>query len=280
MKHAFEAKVVLITGSSMGIGKAMAYHFGRQGAKVVLNARNAQKLETSRQEMEEEGLEVFAIAADVSQWKEVEDMIVQCIDRYGKLDILINNAGIATRGAVHQMTPEVFEQVLKVNVLGSVFPTKAALPYLNLQKGSVIFISSIASFYGIPYNSIYSSSKKALSAFSQSLRIENKDKGLHVGIAYVGFTENDPKKVILDSDGNRIYLENRKGIKKQSPEQVAEAVANMILKKKKSLSLSLMGKALNIIHRIFPGIVAMIYTRNLNQIKAQSEGKPRYVEKK
>lgn len=278
MNKAYQNRVILITGSSMGIGKVMARYFGERGGKIAINARNAQKLTHTEKELKAAGIEVYAHSADVSSWKEVKGMIEAVVEHYGRLDVLINNAGIATRGSVENVSPEVFQQVLNVNVLGSIYPSKAALPYIEQQGGSIVFVSSIASFYGLPYNSIYSSTKKALTAFSESLRLETRSKGIHVGIAYVSFTENDPKKIILDSDGNRIYLENRKGIKKQSPEQVAEAISRLILKKKKSVSLSFMGKALNVIHRIFPGIIEMIYTRNLKQIKAQSEGKPRYAE--
>lgn len=278
MKQVYQNKVILVTGSSMGIGKAMAFHFGKHGGRIVINARNPKKLALTEEELRQAGIEVFAYAADVSSWQEVEDMIEAIIDKFGQLDILINNAGIATRGSIANVSPEVFQQVLNVNVIGSIYPSKAAMPYISRQKGSIIFVSSIAAFYGLPYNSIYSSTKKALTAFSESLRLETREKGIHVGIAYVSFTENDPNKIILDSDGNKIYLENRKGIKKQSPEQVSEVISKMILKKKNSVSLSFMGKALNVLHRIFPSIIEMIYRRNLSQIKAQSEGKPRYVD--
>ncbi|MCI4670193.1 MAG: SDR family oxidoreductase [Bacteroidia bacterium] len=278
MKKEFQDKVVLITGSSMGIGKAMASHFAMRGAKVAINARNAEKLGRTAKELRQEGFEILEVPADVSVWEQVEGMITSVVTHFGQLDILINNAGIATRGSVENVSPEVFQKMVNVNILGSVFPSKAAMPYISKQSGSIIFVSSIAAFYGLPYNGIYSSTKKALTAFSESLRLETKEKGIHVGIAYVSFTENDPQKIILDSDGNRIYLENRKGIKKQSPETVSSIISNMVLMRRNSVSLSFMGKALNFIHRIFPGIIKMIYTRNMATIKAQSEGKPRYVE--
>ena len=280
MKQHYKGKVILITGSSMGIGKAMAQYFGERGGRIAINARNSTKLANTEKELLEKGIEVSSFPADVSNWEQVQALIEGVVKQYGKLDILINNAGIATRGSIEKVKPEVFQSLLNVNVLGSIYPSKAALPYIERTKGSIIFISSIAAFYGLPYNSIYSTTKKALSAFSQSLRLESKEKGVHVGIAYVSFTENDPKKIILDSDGNRIYLENRKGIKKQTPEEVSRVISKMISSRKKSVSLSFAGKALNIIHRIFPSLIAFIYARNMSKIKAQSEGRPRYVEEK
>lgn len=272
-------KVAIVTGSSMGIGKAIAVDLGNQGAKLVLNARNATKLQVAADELTAQGFEVLAIAGDVSKWEDVSRLIDATVNHYGRLDILVNNAGVATRGSITNMNHEVFQQVMDVNFLGSVFPTKAALPHLEKTQGSVILVSSIASFYGLPYNSVYCSSKKALAAFAQSLRIEVKARKIHVGIAYVGFTENDPQKIIMDADGQLIYLEERKGIKKQTPQQVAKIIRNMVIRRKSEYTLSLAGKGLRFIATLFPGLIHMIYQGNIETIRANSEGKPNYVKK-
>ncbi|MEM7658121.1 MAG: SDR family oxidoreductase [Bacteroidota bacterium] len=277
MAQSFQGKVALITGSSMGIGKAIARQLAQQGAKVVLNARNAEKLARTEAGLQAEGLKVAAFAADVSNWDQVSNLIRFCEKTYGGLDILINNAGMATRGSVDAMAPEVFAKVSQVNLLGSIYPSKAALGLLRKSRGSVVFISTIASFHGLPYNSIYCASKKALSAFSESFRLEEKGNGVHVGIAYVGFTENDPEKIILDSNGKRMYLENRQGIKKQTPDQVAHIINQMVRKRKKKVTLSFSGKALSVANWLAPWLIDFIYTKNLPTIRANSEGEARYV---
>ncbi|WNJ18094.1 SDR family oxidoreductase [Pontibacter sp. G13] len=279
MKPSLTGKVAIVTGSSMGIGKAIARDLGMRGAKVVLNARNPEKLENTRAELAAEGLEVLAVPGDVSSWTDNEHMVAETIRQFGRLDILVNNAGVATRGGVESMTPEVFQKVADVNIMGSIFPSKAALPHLKETQGSVIFISSIASFYGLPFNSIYCASKLALKAFSESFRLEVKSDKVHVGIAYVGFTENDPNKIIMDADGKLIYLDQRKGIKKQTPAQVAEIIYNLIRSRRRKVVLSPAGKALRIITRFFPGLIRFIYTRNIDQIRQNSTGKPNYVKK-
>lgn len=271
-------KVAIVTGSSMGIGKAISHALGEAGCKVVLNGRTTDRLHSAAAEMESKGYEVFPIAADVSNWEDCERLVEECLAHFGRLDILINNAGAATRGPVADLTHDVFQKITNINLLGSIFPSKAALSALKETKGSVIFISSIASFYGIPYNSIYSATKKALTAFSESLRLETESDGIHVGIAYVGFTENDPKKIILDSDGKRIYLENREGVKKQSPEQVAGIILNMIQARKNTYTLSLAGKGLSFITKFAPWLIKFIYRKNLGTIKEASSGTPRYVD--
>lgn len=280
MSSFLSGKVAIVTGSSMGIGKSIARQLAQSGAKVVLNARNAQKLELAREELNNEGLEVIAIPADVSSYDDCQRLIDACVDAFGRLDILVNNAGVATRGSVDNLAPDVFQKVLDVNVLGSIYPSKIALSHIRQTGGSIIFISSIAAFHGLPYNSVYCASKKALIAFSESLRLEEQRHGVHVGIAYVGFTENDPKKIIMDSDGKLIYLENRKGIKKQTPEQVAGIIQRMIRNRTKTVTLSMAGKSLKLVQRFFPWLIAMIYKKNLTTIQANSEGKPEYVQSK
>ena len=164
-------KVAIITGSSMGIGKAIAWEFANKGASIVLNARNPEKLAKARAEFEEKNIPVTSVAGDVSNWDDVERLTQGAIDAFGSIDILINNAGVATRGGIENMSHEVFRKVMDVNVLGSIFPAKSALPHLKKSKGSVVFVSSIASFHGLPFNSVYCASKDALKAFSEFLSL-------------------------------------------------------------------------------------------------------------
>lgn len=278
MQKKLEGKVAIVTGSRMGIGKAIAISLASQGASVVLNARSKSQLEVTATELRALGYPITTSAGDISKWEDAEALVQTAIDTWGRLDILVNNAGAATRGSIEAMSPDVFRSITDTNILGSIFPTKAALPWIKQSKGSVVFISSIASFHGLPYNSVYSASKKALTAFCESLRLETAGQGVHVGIAYVGFTENDPKKIIMDADGKLIYLEDRKGIKKQTPEQVAAIVSNMIHKRQKRTTLSLMGKGLRIVKWLAPGLVHWFFSLNIEKIKANSTGKPHYAE--
>jgi NAD(P)-dependent dehydrogenase (short-subunit alcohol dehydrogenase family) len=273
----FKGKVAIITGSSMGIGKAIAWEFAMKGASIVLNARNPEKLSRALAEFEERQIPAIAVAGDVSNWEDVEKITHGALEAFGRIDIVINNAGVATRGSVENMSHDVFRKVLEVNVLGSIYPAKSALPYLRKTKGSVVFVSSIASFHGLPFNSVYCASKDALKAFSESFRLETEKEGIHTGIAYVGFTENDPNKIIMDADGQLIYLEERKGIKKQSPQEVATIIYKMVKKRQKRVTLSLAGKALKFMVWLAPGVINFFYRRNFNKIKANSTGKPNYV---
>ena len=270
-----QGKVAIITGSSMGIGKAIAHELGAAGARIVLNGRTASRLETTRAALAAAGIEAIAVAGDVSTWEGSQALVAETLARFGQIDILINNAGASTRGSVEALDPAVFRKVLEVNILGTIYPTKAALPHLRAQGGSVILVSSLAGLHGLPFNAVYSSSKMALTALAQSLRVEEPD--LHVGIAYVGFTENDPQKEIFDADGRRIYLEARQGVRKQTPAQVAAIIHRMIRRRQRQRVLSVPGRFLAVVNRFFPRLIAFIYARNRATIKANSEGAARPV---
>lgn len=251
-------KVAIITGSSQGIGKALAWAMLRRGIKVVLNGRNPQKLENARQFFSEKGHEVLAVQGDVSKVEDCENLIQKAVAHFGRLDILVNNAGIATEGKIMDTRPEVFRKGVEVNYLGSVFPTQLALPHLLKNKGSVLFISSLAAIHGLPNFSIYSCSKMTLKGLADALKIELRGTGVHVGIAYVGFTENDPKKTIVNADGQTEILPKRKGVKTEPAEKVAARLLRMIEKRTFKKTFTPMGKLLVLLERLSPALVEKI----------------------
>ena len=264
--------VAIITGSSQGIGKALARELGRQGVRVVLNGRREARLREAEEELTQEGLAVAALAGDISDLAFAQKLVAFAIDTFGQLDMLVNNAGAANRGSLGDVSPESVETLIRVNLMGSIFPTQAALPHLRESKGSVLFIGSLAGLHGLPYNGLYSSTKQALTALSESLRIEESAHEVHVGLAYVGFTENDPRKVILDTDGKPVYLPRRDGMRLQSPEKVAAKLRRMLETRRKREVFTPMGKGLYWAQRLMPGLIDWVLTRNLNRVKAQSTG--------
>ena len=260
-------KVILITGSSIGIGRTMAYEMCKQGAKVVLNARNAERLDRTFQEMKAAGHEVTAMAGDVSKIEDCQKIIDHSIQVFGQLDAIVNNAGISMEGSVEDLAPEVFQKLFDVNVMGSIYPTKAALPHLKKNKGSIIFIGSAAGIRGIPNHAAYSASKMSLTALAESMKIELKESKVHVGIAYVGFTQNDPEKTIYDKDGKIIPQPSRDFIKAEPPEKVAQRVINMIVNKKFKEVFTPLGKLNAFMNRFFPFVVEPILSRNYHKNK-------------
>ena len=139
-------KVVIITGASSGIGKALAYELAHQGAKVVLAARNIEELLHIEQDLRQQGAEVLSVRTDVTKELACKELIEQAYARFGRIDALINNAGISMRALLEDLEPAVLRKVMDVNFWGTVYCSKYALPYLLESKGSLVGVISIAGF--------------------------------------------------------------------------------------------------------------------------------------
>jgi len=248
----FEGKVALITGASRGVGFATASELVRKGAKVVITARGERRLTDSKEKLEAIGGEVAAVAGDVGKWEDAKKMVETAVARFGRLDFLINNAGVSMRGRFDEISPEVCAQVAQTDFMGCVYPTKAAINHIIASRGSVVFISSIAGLFGLPNASIYCASKKALTGFAESLRIELIPKGVHVGVVYLGFTEHDPEKRILAADGALVPPDRPSH---HSQAQAACLIVKMLEKRKKQQIMTPIGVLGWFIYRLSPSII-------------------------
>lgn len=191
----YKNKVVLITGASMGIGKDLALQVLNYGGKVVITGRNEERLLAFQSELKAHLQNLLIHAGDVANYDLNVHLIEKIILRFGRLDVLINNAGMSNNFAeLEIINNKVVDEIIDTNVKGALFLCMAAIPELKKTKGSIIFVSSIAAFRGLPAYSLYSLSKMALTALAQSIRIENKQAGVFVGIAYVGFTKTRQKR--------------------------------------------------------------------------------------
>ena len=258
---ALNGKVAIITGSSAGIGKAIAIALAKKNVKIVLNGRNLERLEKTGEELRSSGYDLLSIQGDVGNYTDCEDLVERTIKKYGAIDILINNAGLAMEGTIAKSLPAVFEKVFHTNILGVLFPTKAALPHLKQSKGSIVFTGSIAGFMGLPDYSAYSASKMALTALAQSLKIELAGTGVHVGINYVGFAENDESKTYLNHQGKIEKMPVRKKIRRMPLEIVAAYFVNGIEKRRYKQTFSLVGKLTRILQKYFPALFEWIMIR-------------------
>jgi len=173
-------KVVLITGGSSGLGRALAQAFARSGAQVVVSARSADTLETVAADLRVSGAQVLAIPADVTQQNQVEHLIEQTVRHFGRLDVLINNVGRSTRGALLDTTPEDFANLMDINFLSAVRCTRAAVPHLLRSRGQIVNIGSLSGKSASRYVGAYAATKFALAAYTQQLRLELQPQGVHV----------------------------------------------------------------------------------------------------
>jgi short-subunit dehydrogenase len=256
----FKNKTAIVTGSGMGIGKAIAQELCKVGANVVLNGRNAERLEKTYQEFLQKGYPVVAIQGDVTKISDCNAIIQKAIDAFGNLDILITNAGVSMRERFENLQPEVFSQIIVSNINGSAFPVFAAMPHLKKTKGSVVFISSAAGMIGLPTASAYSAGKMALTALAQSLKIEMANSGVHIGIVHVGFTQNDVEKRVLNATGELVPVASRPAYLQMTQEQVAKAVLSTIRKRRFKVVLTLVGKINAFVVRFFPSLLIRIVT--------------------
>ena len=246
----------------MGIGNQMAWQIAKKGGRVVLTGRNPDRLEKAGKELEEDGHTVLTVAGDVSKVDDCNRLMEETMKEFGQIDVLINNAGVSTEGTVEELDGSVVKKIMEVNYLGSVYPTQSALPFLKNSKGSIIFISSVAGIRGIPNYSVYSSSKMALTALAEALRIELAKDGIHVGIAYVGFTENDPKKTIYDAKGLIVPQPKRDFIKAEPVERVAGRIIGMVENKKFKEVFTPLGKLNAVLNKLTPGLVHRVLQKN------------------
>jgi short-subunit dehydrogenase len=196
----FTDKVVVVTGGSDGIGKALVDALIQQGAKVATCARNYDKLYRLKTNYPDKPFIVHT--ADVSREAECESFIKETVDTFGTIDVLINNAGVSMRALFEETSLDTLRRVMDINFWGAVYCTKYALPYILKQKGTVVGISSVAGYRGLPGRTGYNASKFAMQGFMESLRTELLHSGTNVMWVCPGFTASNIRNAALTKDGS------------------------------------------------------------------------------
>jgi len=260
----FRDKVIIITGARQGIGKALSLLLAGAGSRLSINSRNAEKLSELKNKLFLNGCDVIEIPGDISDEGVCRNIVEKTIERFGKIDVLINNAGIAGAGTVEEAESIVFKKQVEVNLLASYYMTKYALPHIKKTDGTILFVSSLAGLFGLPAYSGYSASKMALTALAQSLKNELYGQNVHIGVAYVGFTVNDPAKEQYNSKGELALLPDRK-VKRVSAEITASLLLKQIRKRRFISVHSLLGKAEYTVSKFFPGLIEAILRRSGTQ---------------
>jgi short-subunit dehydrogenase len=183
--------------------------------------------------------------------------------------VLINNAGIAMRGRFDQTAPDVWRRVIDTNVLGCAYATRAALPYIRETRGSILFVSSLVAIWGFPMVAAYSASKMALDGMVESLRTEIAGSGVHLGIVYVGITQNDEDKRILSADGAEMSLAERSTAMPQG--KVAAALYRAVGKRRRATVLTASGRALAALARFAPWVIRLGLRASAGRIEKLSK---------
>jgi dehydrogenase/reductase SDR family protein 7B len=260
-------KVVIITGGSSGIGKACAEVFGSNGAKVVITGRNRVNLDETTLLLESKGITVLAIQADSAKEEDNEMLVNETVKVYGKIDILINNAGISMRALFADADLSVLKKVMDINFYGTVYATKYALPEIVKNRGSVVGVSSIAGSIGLPGRTGYSASKFAMNGFLEALRIELLNKNVHVLVACPGFTTSNIRNTSLSKDGTIIGESSMDEGKMMSAEEVALSIYKAVKQRKRDLVLTTQGKSTILLKKFFPGLVDKVVFNHISKEK-------------
>lgn len=252
----FKDKVVIVTGASSGIGEALAKRFASLGAHVTAGARSLDKLEKVVAQLPVEGL---AVACDVSREEDCKRLIERTVEKFGRVDILVNNAGISMRALFDDVDLDVLRRLMDTNFWGCVYCTKYALPHIQQSRGSIVGISSVAGFHGLPGRTGYSSSKYAMHGLLETVRIENLKKKVHVLIVAPGFTASNVRFAALTADGSQQGASPREEGKMMTADEAARRIVRAVAKRKRTLLMDFDGKATRILKFFAPGLLDKLY---------------------
>jgi len=252
-------KIVMITGASSGIGEAAAHVFAKEGATLALAARRAEKLERLAEEIKEKyGVPVFCQATDVSKPQSVRLCVEKAIENLGRIDVLINNAGVGCVGKVADVDLELAHQVMETNFFGPLYFIQEVIPHFRKQQsGHVVNISSVIGKRSVPRIGLYCASKFALQAITDSLRLELKKTGIRVSMVCPGLTATEFSENQLRPDKVPPLRMKYQG---QTSEHVAKQILKTVKSNKREIHLSTGGKFLVAMERISPSVVDRMLT--------------------
>lgn len=248
----FKNKVIAITGGSDGIGKALVDMLIPMGAKVATCARNPDKLYDLQ--LSHSGKHLHTLVADVSNYNDCKNFIDSTIQVFGGIDILINNAGISMRALFKDLDVEVIQKVMDINFSGTLYCTKLALNSIIERKGSIVGVSSIAGYRGLPGRSGYAASKFAMQGFFEAIRTELMDSGVNVMWVCPGFTTSNIRHTALNNKGRSQGESPMDEGKMMSPEKCAGHILKAVVKRKRTLVLTFTGKRTIFMNKFFPSL--------------------------
>jgi len=261
-----KGKVVIITGGSSGIGKACAERFGQAGAKIVVTGRNETNLLETANWLNKKNIEVLTVTADAGKEEDCLKVVKETVAAYGKIDILINNAGISMRALFEDTDLSVIKKVMDINFYGTVYTTKFALPEILKSKGSIVGISSVAGYRGLPGRTGYSAAKFAMQGFMESLRTELLKRDVHVLVACPGFTNSNIRNTALAANGSTQKESPKDESGLMSAETVASHIFDAVVSRKRDFVLTFQGKLTVFLNKLFPAFMdKMVYNHFKNE---------------
>ncbi|MEP5613097.1 MAG: SDR family oxidoreductase [Cyclobacteriaceae bacterium] len=255
-------KVAIITGGSSGIGKSLVLRYAHEGYAVVFTGRDETRMQNTEEELRNGGHNFLSLVLDAASEKDNQKLIEKTISQFGRIDVVVCNAGISMRALFEDLDIQVFKQLMDINFYGAIYVVKAALPHLLKSRGSIIGISSINGRRSTPARSAYTSSKFALEGFLETLRTEVMTRGLHVLVVRPGFTSSNIRNAALTADGKSQGESPRDEKEMMSSDEVALKTFEAEQRRKRDLVLTRDGKLALFFNKIVPGWVdKKIYDR-------------------
>jgi short-subunit dehydrogenase len=271
---AFRDQVVIVTGASSGIGRALALQVAGQGSKVVLAARRAELLEQAAEACRQAGGEALAIPTDIADEAECQALVEKTVARFGRLDMLVNNAGLAVIARLEDYSDlGLFRHTMEVNFFGAVYCTYYALPHLIRSQGRIVAVSSLGGKAPLPYNSPYIASKFAMHGFFDTLRIELMRRGVSVTIICPYWVVTGFHEAQLDKDGTprgpagrAIYTKNM-----MTAERCAQAILRAADRRQRELLMG-PGRLIAWLKLLAPGLLDIMLVAFLKRTVRRSQG--------
>jgi NAD(P)-dependent dehydrogenase (short-subunit alcohol dehydrogenase family) len=273
MTHPLHEQVVVITGASSGIGRETALRFAKAGAKVVLGARNAAALQDVASEIHDHGGQALGITTDISDWDAAQRLAQEAMDSFGRIDIWVNDAGVTVYGLVEEVPIEEFEKVINVNLLGTIYGVKAALPHMRKQGfGTIINIGSVLSTRSIPLQSAYCASKFGVRGFTDALRMELMREKANINVT-----------LILPSSMNTPLFEHARSHMDSEPmpippvydpSEVADAIVHAAAHPSRDVYVGGAGKMFALMERVSPSLTDRVMLVRGWMFKSQKDKQP------
>lgn len=261
----FQENVIIITGASFGIGKQLALQLADHRAWLSITARNAEKLEEVSKQCSQRGGRVIAMPTDIADQSQCQNLIERTVAEYGRIDTLINNAGIGLVSRFDELQDLcLFEKVIQINFFGSVYCTYYALPYLKKNQGRLVGVSSLRGKFPSATADGYGASKHAMAGFFDSLRIELTNSGISVTMIYPGWVSTGISSRALRADGNITgeISEHEKGA--MPVDTCARIIIHAVAKRKREVVMTFQGK--------FGLWLRLLAPRVIDKISAKSTG--------
>ncbi len=263
----WQDKVVVVTGGSSGLGRIIAEGFGKAGAKLAVVALECGDVHNAADEMTDAGIETLPVCGNITKQEDVDRAFDEIVRHYGRIDVLVNNAGRSMRGHVLETTPEQFQSLFDLNVLGTIRCTKAAAPHLLKTRGHIVNIGSLAAKSASRWVGAYPVSKFAVAAFSQQLRLELGPKGVHTLLVCPGPIKRDAER-LYRLEGTEGIPENAlkpgAGVKvgKIDPQRLAARILKACERRKPELVVPAKAKLLFAIAQLWPALADWLVLKN------------------